>query len=203
MSGDEQNSLLTAAFRKLITSDPEHSALERKNRNRMRKRVKQGLADICLLNQYARTDDIQQIFHKENNRNDAQPTQKVDGREEPVSNRWVAARHMVSLAWRGLRLNDVDKSVIFERVIVRGIEDAEADYKGVPHGRVESEIGFEKLRAVEDWDDLDPTEKIQKEISLSSDDFQEIHDRLSEHPEVDSLAGENIIDLAKDHLIDE
>lgn len=202
MAENEQNSLLTAAFRKLITSDPEHSALERKKRNRMRKRVKQGLADICLLNQYARTDDIRQIFRKENNRNDAQPTQKVDGREEPVSNRWVAARHMVALAWRGLRLNGVDKNDIFERVIIRGIEDGEADYEGVPHGRVESDIVFNQLEAVKERG-IDPVEKWERGISLSSDDLRKISDRLNEHPDVETIVGEDIGELIDQHLVDD
>jgi len=202
MPEDEQNSLLTTAFRKLIKSDPEHTALERKNRNRMRNRVKQGLSDICLLNQYARTDDIRQIFHKENSRNAAHPAQQVDGRQELLSNQWIPARHMIALAWRGLRLNGVDKNDIFERVIIRGIEDGEADYEGVPHGRVESDVEFNQLEAVKEQG-IDPVEKWERGISLSSDDLREISDRLNEHPDVETIVGEDIGELIDQHLVDD
>ena len=202
MPEDEQNSLLTTAFRKLIKSDPEHTALERKNRNRMRNRVKQGLSDICLLNQYARTDDIRQIFHREHGRNAAHPAQQVDGRQELLSNQWIPARHMIALAWRGLRLNGVDKNDIFERVIIRGIEDGEADYEGVPHGRVESDVEFNQLEAVKERG-IDPVEKWERGISLSSDDLREISDRLNEHPDVETIVGEDIGELIDQHLVDD
>lgn len=203
MSDGRQNSLLTTAFRELIRSDPERTQQERKNRKRMRERVKEGLADVALLNQFARETDIEQIFRRKNNQNDAQPTQGVDRRQEILSNRWVAARHMIALAWRGLRLNGVDKDELFERVIVRGIEDGEADYSGVPHGRVESDIRLEELNAAQNWDELDPVEKWQRNLSLGGDDLRELQNRLSEHPEVESIVDGDMGELIDQYLVEE
>lgn len=203
MAEDRQNSLLTKANRELITSEPEHSALERKQRARMRNRVENGLIDISLLNQHARPEDIRQIFHRENEGNAAHPEQDFDERPEAASNLWVFARHTVAFLWRGLRLNDVEKNTIFERVIIRGIEDGEADYAGVPHGWVDSDIRFNQLEVVEEADELDPVEKWQRDLSLSSDDFQEITERLSQHPEVESIAGEDIGELIDRYLVEE
>lgn len=198
----EKHSLLRSDWRQDIKEGIGTKESERKYRQYIRERILTGFYDITLINQYMRDDDIKQIFQRKNDRNSAGPNQDVDERKTMLKEHWVPARHMVALAWRGLRLNGMDKNEIFDRIFVRGIENGEADYTGVPHGRVESEIKFEKLEAVTNADDMDPVEKLQKEISLSGDDLQEITDRLSKHPDVDSIAGENIKGLVKEHLID-
>lgn len=169
----------------------------------MRNRVENGLIDVSLLNQHARPEDISQIFYRANEGNAAHPEQDIEERPEAASNQWVFARHLVAFMWRGLRLNDVEKDDIFERVILRGIEDGEADYAGVPHGWVESDIEFNRLEAVEEAAELDPVEKWQRDLSLSSDDFQEITERLSQHPEVETIVDENIGDLINRYLVEE
>jgi hypothetical protein len=200
---DGQHSLLRADWREDIKDGIGPGETERKYRQYIRERVRTGLYDISLLNQYMRDDDIKRIFHRVNDGNGAGPNQDVDERAPMVQEHWIPARHMVALAWRGLRLNGMDKGDIFESVIVRGIEDAEADYAGVPHGRVESSIEFNKLEVHRDANEMDPVEKVKKGISPSGDDMQEIHNRLSNHPDVDSTLGENLIELTKKHLVDD
>jgi hypothetical protein len=199
----EKHSLLRSDWRQDLKEGIGTSETDRKYRQYIRERVQTGFYDIALLNQYMREDDIKQIFHRENDSNAADPNQEMDERETMMKEHWVPARHMVALAWRGLRLNGMDKKDIFERIIVRGIEDGEADYVDVPHGRVESDLTLSKLEPVRLDENLDPIEKVEKGISLSGEDIQEIHNRLSDHPDVDSTLGENLVDLAKEHLVND
>jgi len=198
----DQHSLLRSDWRQDLKDGIGTGEDERKYRQYIRERVQTGLYDIALLNQYMRDHDIKQVFRRENRASSAGPNQTIDERTPMLREHWVPSRHMVALTWRGLRLNGMDKNDIFEKIIVRGIEDGEADYAGVPHGRVESEINLTKLEAIDPEEDLDPVEKIQRGLSMSGDDFQEINDRLSEHPEVDSIAGENIKELVDEYLVD-
>jgi len=198
----EKYSLLRSDWREQIKEGIGSGEKERKHRQKIRERVQTGLYDFAWLNQYMRNDDIRQIFKRKNSGNAAEPNQDIDERATMLKTHWVAARHMVVFLWHGLRLNGMDKNDIFEKVIIRGIEDGESDYNGVPHGMVESKIRLDKLEAIEPNKDIDPVEKLQRGLSLSGDDLQEINDRLSKHPEVDSIIGENVKELVREHLID-
>lgn len=201
----EQHSLLRSDWRMYLKEGLGTSDSERKLRERIRDRVVTGLYDCSIINQYARDEDIKQIFERlwDDGTENAEQSVLVNGEGRNLTEtHFVAARAMISLAWRGLRLNGVDKDEIFEKVIVRGLEDAEADYQGVPYGRVESDISLQKLEAHTNVEDMDPVEKLQRGLSLSGEDLQTIHNRLSEHPDVDQTLGKNIHELAKEHLVD-
>ena len=179
-------------------------------RLRMWDRVELGLHDIATFSQYARSDDIQQVFEKESPEPDGYNTESnqdaLNDDKEPVYDaHWVPARYMVMLAWEGLRANGMDKDEIFEKVIVRGIEDAEADYQNVAHGMVESEINLKTLKVPENVEEMDALDKFDRGLSLSGGDIQEIMDRLSEHPDVDEITGKDIDiqGLISKHLLKE
>jgi len=194
----DKHSLLRSDWREYLKMGLGESEEARKTRERIRDRIRTGLYDVSIINQHARSDDIKQIFQRVNNANSAQGNQEVDGRDSKVKTHWVAARALVTLAWRGLRENEIDKDEIFENVIIRGIEDGEADYKGVPHGHVESDIAFNKLQAVE-TNGLLPVEKIERGLPLTGDEWKEVMELLNEELDRD-FRGENIVDLAKEHL---
>lgn len=201
----EQHSLLRSDWRAYLKQGVGTSDSERKLRERIRDRVVTGLYDCSIINQYARNDDIKQMFERLSNdgTENAEQSELVNGESRNLpETHFTAARAMVSLAWRGLRLNGLDKEEIFEKVIVRGVEDAEADYKGVPHGRVESDMKLNKLEPVTETG-IDPVEKWERGISLSGDDLREISDRLNDHPDVETIVGEDIGDLIDQHLVDD
>lgn len=208
MTGDinrEQHSLLRSDWREYLKEGIGTSDSERKLRERIRDRVVTGLYDIAIINQHARNDDIRQIFERlsADETENVEQSELVNGKErELTETHFVAARAMISLAWRGLRECGVDRDRIFDRVVIPGIEDAEADYQDVPHGRVESDISLRKLEAHANVEDMDPVEKFQRGLSLSAEDFQTFHDRLSEHPDVDETIGKNIYELVEEHLIE-
>jgi len=201
------NSLLTKKYRELIERDakePVTGQKARKYRNRMRKRVTQGLGDCAKLNQYARSSDIEKIFHRDDTDRRQYDNPKLpDEREDLLQCHWVSAMHMVSLLWRGLRLNGMDKQEIFKRAISDGIVWGEAEYKGVDMGVVEQDISLNKLEAHTDTDELEPLEKWKRGLALTGDDYQEITDRLHEHPDVDTVLGKDIHTLVEKHLIED
>lgn len=198
---EKQHSLLTPLFREYLNTDPQKGDNQTDIRFQMRDRVITGLTDIARLNQYARSDDIKQIFQRK------RTDQRTDGnfatsddRDMMRGTNWVFARHMIEFVWRGLRLNGGDKDEIFGNVILRGIEDGEADYKGVPHGYVESDIKFKKLKAAQ-TDEFTALEKIERELALSGEEWQEVMKQLNEEIDRD-FRGENLVALAKEHLIE-
>jgi len=202
----EQHSLLRSDWRHYLKEGLGTSDSERKVRERIRSRVLTGLHDVMLLNQYARDDDIKQIFE----RLEKAPVENSDQSDilngsdrELTETHFLAARALVSFAWRGMRACGVDRDRLFEKVIVRGIEDAEADHKGVPHGRVESDIQLETLEAHRDTDEMDPIEKWKRGLALSSDDIRTLHKRVSEHPEVEETLGRDIGELIDEYLVND
>lgn len=201
----EQHSLLRSDWRAYLKEGIGTSDAERKLRERLRDRVVTGLYDVAILNQYARDRDIKQIFKRLSNDETANVEQSelVNGEEMSLyETHFVAAKALVSLAWRGLRECGVDQQRIFDRVVVPGIESGEADCKGVPHGRVESNMSLTKLETHTGVENIDPVEKVERELALSGNDLQTLHNRLSQHPDVDEIIGKNIIELTKTHLID-
>lgn len=201
----EQHSLLRSDWRAYLKEGIGTSEADRKLRERLRDRVVTGLYDVAILNQYARDRDIKQIFKRLSNDETANVEQSelVNGEEMSLyETHFIAAEALVSLAWRGLRECGVDQQQIFDRVVVPGIESGEADYKGVPHGRVESNMSLTKLETHTDVENMDPVEKVERGLALSGDDFQTLHNRLSQHPDVDETIGKNIIELTKTHLIE-
>lgn len=201
----QQHSLLRSDWREYLKQGLGTSDSERKLRERIRDRVVTGLYDIAIINQYARDEDIKQIFERlsSHQTENAKQSDLVNGeRRELTETHFVAAEALISLAWRGLRECGVDKDRIFHRVVVSGIEDAEADYQGVPHGRVESDISLNKLEAHTGVGSMDPVEKWQRDLSLSSEDFQILYDRLMEHPDVDETLDKDFHKLVKEHLIE-
>lgn len=199
------NSLLTKAQRKLLKNDakePVTGQRARQDRMRMRKRVTQGLKDISVLNQYARAGDIERIFNREDTDERSDPnTHEPDTRDKYHKTHWVHAMNAVSLFWHGLRLKGMAKDVIFERVICRGIVKGEANFNKVSDASVESDISLNMLEVQVDV--TDPVEKWKLGLGLTGEDMQELHSRLSEHPEVDSLVGEDLGELIQEHLISE
>lgn len=200
----EQHSLLRSDWRTYLKRGIGTSDAERKLRERLRDRVVTGLYDVAILNQYARDKDIKQIFKRLSNDEtaNAEQSELVNGEEMSMyETHVVAARALVSLAWRGLRECGVDQQRVFDRVVVQGIESGEADSKGVPHGRVESNISLTKLETHTGVENMDPVEKWKRGLGLTGEDLQEINNRLSEHPDVDGIAGKELDPLIKEYLI--
>jgi len=195
-------SLLTESFREYLKEKPEKSDYQRKKRSRMRSRVRDGLMDISLLSQHARKKDIKQIFRPKSEHNGALPDEILDGGADVLSQaHWVHSMHMVALSWQGLRANGMDKEEIFERVIHDGIVWGEAKYQGTDMGAIESDIVLKTLKT-HDKEQLDPLEKLSKDLALSGDDYQELHERLSDHPDVDETLGKDIRELSKKYLLE-
>lgn len=198
----DERSLLTESYREYLKEKPEKSDYQRKKRSRMRSRVRDGLMDISLLNQYARKDDIKQIFAEKNDRNGAIPDELIpDDLGELTQANWVHAMHMVALSWQGLRADNMDKEEIFKKVIRDGIIRGEAEYKGVDMGAIEHDIALNTLK-IHNKDELDPLEKLEHGLAMSGDDYQELQDRLSNHPDVDKIIDKDIRELSKKYLLD-
>lgn len=201
-----QHSLLRSDWREYLKQGLGTSESERKLRQRIRDRAVTGLYDIAIINQHARNDDIRQIFERlsADATENTEQSDKVNGSErELTETHFVAAKAMISLAWRGLRECGLDKHEIFDQIVVRAIEDAEADYQDVPHGRVESDISFKTLQAHADVEGMDPVEKWERDLALSSKDIQTLHKRLSEHPDVETTIDKDIGDLINEHLVED
>jgi len=197
-----EDSLLTSTHREVIENEPVTGQKARQDRMRMRNRVTQGLHDCAKLSLYARDSDIEKIFHRDDtDRRQYNNTQLPDERKQLVKAHWVPAMHMVALLWRGLRLNGMDKHEIFQKVIEGGIVRGESDYVGIDRGSVESDISLNKLEARPDVSD--PLERWKRDLSMSGADFQELTNRLNEHPEVESIVGEDISELIEEYLIED
>jgi hypothetical protein len=198
----DERSLLTESYREYLKEKPEKSDYQRKKRSRMRSRVRDGLMDISLLNQYARKDDIKQIFAEKNDHNGAIPDELIpDDLGELTQANCVHAMHMVALSWQGLRADNMDKEEIFKKVIRDGIIRGEAEYKGVDMGAIEHDIALNTLK-IHNKDELDPLEKLEHGLAMSGDDYQELQDRLSNHPDVDKIIDKDIRELSKKYLLD-
>lgn len=196
------NSLLTKTYRELLKNEPVTGQKARQDRLRMRKRVTQGLKDISLLNQYARADDIERIFNRDESDKRSDPnTYEPDQRKKLLKSHWVHAMHMVSLLWHGLRLKGMEKEDLFEGVVCRGIARGEAKYKEVDTGDVQTDISFNTLEVHPK--EVDPLERWKRGLGLTNKDLQELHSQLSEHPEVDSIVGEDMGALIDEYLVSE
>lgn len=185
------SSLLTPKYRDIVKNNPEPSDAVRTNRYKMRKRVVQGLHDMALLNQYARDDDIKQIFERKRNDADDNRTQDYTQlKKDPIhESHWVPARHIVALLWQGLRSNNMTQAEVFEKVIIAGIEKGEAQYRGASdRGIVESDISLNSLEIHWDKDKMDPLEKFRRELGLSGSDIRELSERVEEHPDVSTIS---------------
>ena len=202
MKENELHSLLRKDWRESIKEGIGSSEKERKFRERIRDRVRFGLADIALLNQYARSEDIKQIFKKKEHKKPNLPEELLPS-DELRETVWVFAMHAVALCWRGLRSNGMDKKEIFEKVVRDGIVWGEAEYEGVDRGAVEYDFSINTLEIHRHKEEYDPVEKWEKDLSLTGEDLKQLHDRLSEHPEVDSTAGEDIGDLIDECLVND
>ncbi|MBP1922701.1 hypothetical protein J2751_001715 [Halorubrum alkaliphilum] len=207
MAGDinrEQHSLLRSDWRAYLKEGLGTTDNDRKLRERIRDRVVTGLYDVAILNQYARDDDIKQIFGRLSNdlTENTEQSDIVNGedRELPETH-FVAASALVSLAWRGLRECGIDRDRIFNQVVVRSIERAEADYQGVPHGRIESDISLSKLETHGDVEEMDPIDKWKRGLGLTGEDLRTLHNRVSDHPEVETTSGEDIGELIDEYLV--
>ena len=201
----EQHSLLRSDWRAYLKEGIGTSEAERKLRERLRDRVVTGLYDVAILNQYARDRDIRQIFERlsDDETENTEQSDIVNGESRELHDtHFVAANALVSLAWRGLRECGVDQREIFDRVIVPSIETGEADYQGVSQNKVESDISLTELETHADVDDMDPLEKWKRGLGLSGNDYQTLHDRLSEHPDVDETLGKDIHVLIKKYLVE-
>jgi len=203
-TGTPENSLLTPLYREYLENKPTKGDNQTTLRTRMRKRTIQGLQDIALLSQYARSDDIKQIFDRKSldertNGNYSLP----DGPNMEFGTNFVLGMHMVALAWWGLRENDVDKRELFEKMVVWGIEYGEAKHKDVDMSRVESELPYGKVQAHTDVSGMDPLEKWERGIGLTSEDIGELHDRVSDHPDVNETLGKDLNELIETYLLEE
>lgn len=201
-----QHSLLRSDWREYIREGLGTSESERKTRQRIRDRVVTGLYDLAIIDQYARDEDIKQIFERLSNdvTKNTEQSDVVNGTDRELrETHFVAARALISVAWRGLRECGLDKHEIFEKVVVPAIEDAEADYAGVPHGRVESDISVEKLEVHTDVEGMNPLEKWKRDIALTTEDVQTLHNRVSNHPDVETTIGRDIGDLIDQYLVEE
>jgi len=197
-----ETSLLTKSYRELLENEPVTGETARQDRMRMRERVSLGLQDASHLNQYARNSDIKRIFHRSDN-SQREHSMIIDERGDYSKSHWVHAAHVVALAWRGLRLNGMDQQDIFERVIRWGIVNGEAEYLNMDSAAIESDMSLKTLKAHKNHDDMDPLKKWKHDLGLTSDDFQELMDRLSEHPDVEEVAGKEIGPLIENHLIED
>lgn len=199
----EQHSLLRSDWREYLKEGIGTSEKERKLRQRIRDRILTGLYDIALINQYARDEDIKQVFDRlaKDQTENPEQSELVNGdKRDMAETHFVAARGLVALAWRGLRECGVDKQRIFEKVIVRAIEDGEADYKNVPHGHVDSDIQFRDLEAIQKMNELDPLEKWERGLARTGEDIQELINQLPEGTVVGE--GEDIGELINKHLVE-
>lgn len=196
-----KDSLLTDTYRKVLENEPVTGQKARQDRMRMRNRVTQGLHDCVKLNQNVRSSDIEKIFYRDDT-DQRQYDQLPDDRDDLMKAHWVPAMHMVSLFWLGLRENGMDKQEIFKKAIRDGIVWGEAEHKGVDMGAVEQDISLDKLEAHTDTDELEPLEKWKRGLALSGDEYQEITDSLSNHPEVDEIVGKDIGELIEKHLLE-
>jgi hypothetical protein len=194
---EDEYSLLRPLYRQYLRgeTDLKTSEDDRATRKRIRERVQLGLDDIPLLNQYAESRDIKQIFHREDDEYETggnQQSPREGNRATLITANWVPVRHFVSMAWHGLRANGMDKDEIFEKVIVRGIEWGEAEYQGVEDSQIESRISLDKLEYHTDTSDMDPVEKWKRGLGLTPNDIKELDNRLPE--------GEDIGNLLEKHL---
>lgn len=208
-------SLLTEAFRDYLREKPDPSDYQRKLRKRLRERVRIGLNDFSVLNQKIRDDDLEQIFEKtrvwqgteeqvkEYGEDHLEPGQLIETAEPGQQQPRVGIHHMIAFAWRGFRKIGMDKDQIFNEIVIPAIEWGEAQHKGTDPMKVESNITFNKLQAHSDIPDIDPLEKWKRDLALTGEDYQVLQDRLSEHPEVDEILGEDINELIEKHLIED
>lgn len=202
MSGEKVHSLLRKSWRTDIENGIGNGENERKYRERIRNRARVGLYDIAILNQYASSKDIELIFNDSDGHNAALPNELLPS-DELRDTHWVPAMHMVSLLWRGLRSNGMDKQEVFRMAIRDGIVRGEAEYKQVDMSNVEYDLSLNTLEAHTDTDEFDPLEKWKRGLGLTGDEYQELTNKLSEHPEVDEIIGKELGTLIEKHLIDD
>jgi len=205
-----ETGLLTSSDKEVI-ENTNKSETTRRQRKRMRDRVVLGLEDFAFLNQNAREKDIKQIFNRK--QTDTRPTNndivRVDGedlipdeRDSVSKGRWVLSAHTVAFLWHGLRLKGMSQDDIFRLVITKGIEQGEAQHEGVSRGAVESDISLNKLEAHKDTDNMGALEKWKRDMGLTAEDMQELHEQVSNHPDVDDITGKNVNELIDEHLVE-
>ncbi len=196
-----EQSLLTSLQREYLHQGIGTGNKDRVYRHRIRNRAERGLNDLALCNQKLRNSDIEAIFLRDRDNATGGNQELPDGRKVEHRTNWVLAMHMVAFAWQGLRSNGMDKGEIFKKVIRDGIVWGEAEYKGVDMGAIEHDIALNTLK-VHNKDELDPLEKLERGLAMSGDDYQELQDRLNNHPDVDKIIDKDIRELSKKYLLD-
>lgn len=202
--------MLTKDMRELLELQPENDNRVRTRRAEMRERVRVGLHDFMSLNQYVKDTDIEQIFdhkHEVSTQvkgvdDDATDEKKaVVSSQMEVPGQFMPVRHMIQFAYRGMRANGVTPNEFVSKILERSIMHAEAEYQGEDPTNVECKLDL--TLEIHDPDRMDPAEKWKHDVPLSKEDYNEIHERLSNHPDVDETLGKNLGGLIDKHLIDD
>ncbi|THE65595.1 hypothetical protein D8Y22_06580 [Salinadaptatus halalkaliphilus] len=199
-------------MRELLKLEPENDNRIRDRRTKIRKRVRDGLYDFTYLNQYAKETDVRQIFdHKYEVPNQVKGVEHSDTEESKaaissqmnVPGQFVPVRHMIQFAYRGMRANGMDADEFVNKILEPSIQKGEAKHKDVDRGQVECDLTLKTLEVHYDKGEMDPIEKWERGLGLSSDDIRTLHKRVSEHPEVEETLGRDIGELINKYLVDD
>ena len=108
---------------------------------------------------------------------------------------------IISVAYRGYRLNGMDANEFVNKVLETGLQRAEADRKGVEKDHVSVDLELDNLEVHTDTDELEPIEKFDKGIAMTWEEQQTLYNQLEDKLDRDfslSEAGE----LIEKHLLE-
>jgi len=203
MSQKKKGKFLTEKQREYLSGahDPPTENAENKMRSDIRNRVAGVLEDVFWVNDLS-NEDLKLIFKGAN-----EITTKGTSIQTSKENRDILPGHeagidsLIALSCRGYMEHGIEPGEFTSSRVENGIEKAVADSKGYQPGRVSVDIET-SVTVHDEFDSLDALEKWDRNLRLTQEDMQELHSRLSEQPEVDKVAGEDLNDLIERHLID-
>lgn len=206
-----ENSLLNEMYRAFLKQRHDSSGNQRRLRQQMRDRVRRGLTDFMLLNQYMQPRDIRQIYDKRLFVDSDHPLDNEangeladsDGVEySDTAMAHIFTTHMISFAYRGLRSIGNTPDEIMSEAIMRGVHKGEAKFREVDSRYVD--LDWDLDIEVSEMAELSPLEKWKRDLPMRPTERGRLKDRLFEempdeaienaHPgEFDELVSEYLI----------
>jgi hypothetical protein len=169
--------------------------------SQIRARVKGALFELKVFNEVADDGMLKTLFEDwESDINQYPESGEVYTIDMPQQMAELQA--IISMAYRGYRLNGMDADEFVESILENALRKAEADRKGLhPNRNISIDLELKELDVHPTPDEISPIEKFEKGLALTWEEQQELYDRLTDEVGRDVTLDE-AGDLIKKHLVE-
>ena len=200
MSQKEDGKFLTEKQIEYLSGahDPPTPNAENQTRSKIRKRFAGVLEDVFWINNLS-DKDLELIFKGVGEITTKGTTIDTSKECRDILPGHEAGIHsFIALSCRGYMQHDVGPSEFISSSVKSGVRKAVADKEDIKPSRVSVDIQTSVT-----IDDLDALEKWKRDgKGLTPEDMQELHEQVSNHPDVDDITGKNLNDLIDEHLVE-